>query len=254
MTESVLRLAISGISGRMGKSLQAVIEDEFSERIKIVGGWARLSQASEALPLCSEVEAVLDFSAPSQVLPLAEACVKAGCALVTGTTGLEDAQRSALLEASTKIPVLHAPNFSFGIQMMARLLAKAAAFWKTEADIEILEKHHRHKAEAPSGTALFFGETIAQAMKTTLEESAEWPRLPYWEETPRAGGKIRFSCQRGGTMAGTHRVDFFLREEVLAIEHQALDRRLFARGAVQTALWIRARPPGLYKLADLLDG
>jgi 4-hydroxy-tetrahydrodipicolinate reductase len=235
----------------MGKVIQGFIEKEFSETIVLVGSVSRLVRATEAVALCSQADVLIDFSAPSQIPPLAAACAEAGCALVTGTTGLDTEGRQALLAASQKIPVLHESNFSLGIQIVAHLVAQAAILLGETVDIEILEKHHRYKADAPSGTALFLGEVLAQATNTSLQEKAEWPRLPYHEGT-RTPGTLRFSCQRGGTVVGTHRVDFFAPDEILTIEHQAQDRRVFARGALQAALWIRARPPKTYKLADML--
>jgi 4-hydroxy-tetrahydrodipicolinate reductase len=235
----------------MGKAIQDLIKEEFSETIVLIGSVERLVQATEVTALCSQVDVMVDFSAPSQISPLAAACAEGGCALVTGTTGIDTEGQQALLAASQKIPILHEPNFSLGIQIVAHLIAQAAILLGETVDIEILEKHHRYKADAPSGTALFLGEALARATNTSLQEKAEWPRLPYRED-PRAPGTLRFSCQRGGTVVGTHRIDFFAPDEVLTIEHQAQDRRIFARGALQAALWIRARPPKAYKLADML--
>jgi 4-hydroxy-tetrahydrodipicolinate reductase len=201
--------------------------------------------------LCSKIDVLIDFSAASQVPVIAEACAQGGCALVSGTTGLEAKETQALATASCKIPVLHAMNFSFGIQVMAHLIERAAFLLHDEADVEILEKHHRFKADAPSGTALFLGEVLAQAMGTSLQKCAIWPRLPYRDE-PRTSGKIHFSCQRGGGVVGTHRIDFFCPEEVVSLEHQALDGRVFARGALKAALWIRLRPPKMYTMKDII--
>jgi 4-hydroxy-tetrahydrodipicolinate reductase len=236
----------------MGAHVRALAVESFSDTIEFVGGVSRATNVSELAPLCAQIDVLVDFSAAKQMSIIARACADGGCALVSGTTGLGEEEMQELSVASRLVPILHAANFSIGVHIVARALAEIAPLLKEKADIEILEKHHRSKADAPSGTALFLGGVIAYALGTSLQDSAVWPCLPY-KDTPRAQDTIHFSSQRGGDVVGTHRIDFFCPEEVVTLEHQALDRRVFARGALQAALWIRARAPKMYTMEDVLS-
>jgi 4-hydroxy-tetrahydrodipicolinate reductase len=196
-------------------------------------------------------QVVIDFTAPSVTSRHAAACAAAGRALVVGTTGLDAAGMAALETAALRIPVLHARNMSLGITVLTELVRQAAALLGPEFDVEITEAHHRHKKDAPSGTALQLGEAAAAARGRKLGDVAVYSR-PRLADEGRHAGAIGFASIRAGAIVGDHTVLLAGTEEQLELTHRATDRALFARGALRAAGWLAGKPAGLYSLREVL--
>jgi 4-hydroxy-tetrahydrodipicolinate reductase len=195
-------------------------------------------------------QVAIDFTLPSATETNLRACVDRGTALVIGTTGLEERQLDAMEQAAHEIPIVYARNMSIGVNVFMELVARAAQALGEDYDVEIIESHHRHKVDAPSGTALALGERIAAAEGRRLDEVAVYARQG--RIGPRVPGTIGFAVIRGGNVVGEHSVRFIGGEEQVEFVHQAHDRKTFARGAVRAAVWAAGRAPGLYSMADVL--
>jgi 4-hydroxy-tetrahydrodipicolinate reductase len=195
-------------------------------------------------------QAAIDFTLPSATEANLRACVESGSALVIGTTGLEQRQVQAMERAANEIPVVWAPNMSVGVNVFMELVARAAQALGDGYDVEIVETHHRHKVDAPSGTALALGERIAASRGHRLDEVAVYTRQG--RVGPRVPGTIGFAAIRGGNVVGQHSVRFIGAEEEVEFVHEAQDRKTFARGALRAARWAAGRAPGLYSMADVL--
>lgn len=192
----------------------------------------------------------LDFSQPGAVLEHARGCAKARLPLLIGVTGFDTGVRTELEAIGRKIPLLLAPNTSVGVGVLDQLAAVAAAALGVHYDVEISEAHHRHKRDAPSGTALKLGETVAAARRQTFSAVAAYDRTQGHQA--RAAGSIGFSVVRAGDIIGEHTVTFAAAGERIEITHRATDRMIFARGALRAAVWLAGRPPGLYAMKDVL--
>jgi 4-hydroxy-tetrahydrodipicolinate reductase len=195
-------------------------------------------------------QVAIDFTLPTATEGNLRACVRSGCALVIGTTGLEARHTKAMERAAHDIPVVYARNMSVGVNVFMELVARAAKALGESYDVEILEAHHRHKVDAPSGTALALGERIAAARGRRLDELAVYARQG--RVGPRVPGTIGFSVVRGGNVVGEHSVRFIGAEEEVTFVHEAQDRKTFARGALRAARWAAGRAPGLYSMLDVL--
>ncbi len=176
--------------------------------------------------------------------------MSAGVPLVVGTTGLEAKHEEALERAAHDIPIVYARNMSVGVNVFMEFVARAAQTLGDDYDVEIIEAHHRQKVDAPSGTALALGESIAEIRDRSLEDLAVRTRDGH--TGPRVPGTIGFSVIRGGNIVGDHTVMFVAPEERLEFTHRAIDRRTFARGALRAAQWLAGRAPGLYSMSDVL--
>jgi len=264
-----LKLGILGCSGRMGRMLMAgALADP---AFRLVGGVDRadspaigqdlgtlagalplgLSAGSDLEALLAEADTVIDFTAPAATVANAAAAATAGTALVVGTTGLSAQQVDALRQAAERVAVVFAPNMSLGVTLLAALVRQAAARLGDDWDIEIVEMHHRHKVDAPSGTALGLGRAAAEGRGIDLEANAIRQRDGHTGARPR--GPIGFATLRGGDVVGDHSVIFAAEGERLELTHKASSRAVFARGALRAALWTRGRGPGLYDMNDVLD-
>ncbi len=195
-------------------------------------------------------QVAIDFTLPAVTEANLRACVLHGTALVIGTTGLEDRHHKALAKAAHEIPIVYARNMSVGVNVFMELVARAAKALGEGYDVEIAEAHHRHKVDAPSGTALALGERIAAAQDRKLGELAVYARQG--QIGPRVPGTIGFSVTRGGNIVGEHAVRFIGSEEEVEFSHRAADRKTFARGALRAARWAVGRAPGLYSMVDVL--
>jgi 4-hydroxy-tetrahydrodipicolinate reductase len=171
--------------------------------------------------------------------------------MVIGTTGFDDAGLQMIKDAGTKIPVVFAPNMSVGVNLSLKLLEMAAKVIGEESDIEIVEAHHRHKVDAPSGTALKMGEVVANALGRDLSKCAVYGREGI--EEPRDRQTIGFSTIRGGDVVGEHTVSFFMEGERVEITHKASSRLTFSNGAIRASAWLQGKPAGLYSMQDILD-
>jgi 4-hydroxy-tetrahydrodipicolinate reductase len=210
---------------------------------------ASLAEALRGAGAGSQV--VIDFTAPSVTARHARACAAGGHALVVGTTGLGAAEMAALQVAAKSIPVLHARNMSLGITVLTELVRQATALLGPDFDVEVSEAHHRHKKDAPSGTAVQLGEAAAAARGRRLEDVAVYSRAGLAVEG-RTAGAIGFSSIRAGAIVGDHTVLLAGAEEQLELTHRATDRALFARGALRAAGWLVGKPAGLYSLREVL--
>lgn len=199
--------------------------------------------------LLSRCDVLIDFTRPGGFASALAACVASKTAFVSGTTGLSDENFAALEQAGKTVPALHAMNFSLGVAVLRKLARDAAAMLGDGADIEIIEAHHRHKVDAPSGTALAVGESVAEGLGKKLDDIATWTR--HGESGPRERGSVGFSVIRGGDIVGEHTALFAMAGERVEIIHRATDRAIFARGAVRAAGWIATRTPNLYTINDV---
>jgi 4-hydroxy-tetrahydrodipicolinate reductase len=257
MTELRIRLLIHGASGRMGRSLIASLTEHSQLHLVAAVASAPRSDlgALSVLPPSQLVHApafdvAVDFSAPSGLRALGDVCVARGAALVSGTTGLDEAAQDALTSWSSHIPVLWSANFSLGIALLTRLVRQAAAALP-DWDCEVVEVHHQRKKDAPSGTALKLGESVAAARGVDLSAVARHGREGV--SATRQPGEIGFHALRGGDVVGDHRVNFFAASEHIELAHHAASRDVFAHGALKAARWLARQRPGRYSLDDLLD-
>jgi len=193
---------------------------------------------------------LIDFTLPGGTRTAAEWCARNGVAMISGTTGLSDEDTKALKKAALRVPVLWAPNLSHGVALMASLVRQAANVLGVSADITISDIHHQHKIDAPSGTALALATAVMEGRSVSLEELLEPERL----QTLLDGneGELAFSSVREGEVIGEHTVSFALADEVIEITHKALDRDVFAKGALKAGEWLVGQGPGYYSTNDWL--
>ncbi len=249
-----IRIGIAGISGRVGRMLAGEVA---AAGASLAGGISRSGDAKGARlfpdidALAAAADLVIDFTHASTVIPHARALRAAGKPWVLGTTGLSPADEAAVTEAAADIPVLAAPNFSPGVNLVLALAERmAAALPAASHDVEIVEMHHRQKVDAPSGTALALGRAVADGRGQALDAVMVAGRSGHCG--PRKEGEIGFAALRGGQIVGSHSVLFTAANEQITLTHHAFDRRNFATGAVRAALWLAGRPPGRYAMRDVL--
>ena len=265
---AAMRLVVSGAAGRMGRALIRLIAE--TEGVALAGALERPGAAelggdagglagltplgvrlsADVAAVLSGADGVIDFTAPAASVALAKAAAKAGIVHVLGTTGLSDADQAAIGRAAEKTAIVQSGNMSLGVNLLAGLVRQAAAALDADFDIEIVEMHHRHKVDAPSGTALLLGREAASGRGIDL--AAHSARARDGETGPRRRGDIGFAVLRGGSAVGDHAVLFAGEGETVELRHHASDRAIFARGAIKAALWARGRPPGRYAMADVL--
>ena len=261
-------VAVLGISGRVGRCLVRAIRE--SPDFALTGALASPSSAAlgrdagevaQAGPVAVAVTAdrqkalakadvAIDFTLPEALGDNLAAVARAGIPLVVGITGLDAGRQAELRRFSERFPVLVAPNMSLAVNLLFGLAGRAAAALPPDYDVEIVEAHHRGKADAPSGTALRLGEIVAGARGGTLAEHAVYGRLG--KSAGRATGAIGFASLRGGDIVGQHQVLFAGSGETLELVHRTTDRMTFAHGALAAARWIVGRPPGFYGMSDVL--
>jgi 4-hydroxy-tetrahydrodipicolinate reductase len=265
----LIKVAVLGAAGRMGQAILGCLAEASDLRLsgavteigdKALGGDAGEHAGLKALdvPLTDDraqalhgAQVAIDFTLPAALEANLAACRKAGTALVIGTTGLSDAQLKSIERASHEIPVVYGRNMSVGMNVFMHFVAEAATALGPDYDVEIVEAHHRHKVDAPSGTALALGESVAKARGRKLDDLAV--RTRDGKIGPRVPGTIGFSVIRGGSIVGDHTVMFIGPDERLEFTHRAAERRAFALGALRAARWLAGRAPGLYTMADVLD-
>lgn len=263
-----LRIGISGCAGRMGRMLVAEVAStpgcvlagaidapsnrDFGMDIGELAGIGKLGLAagSDFAALLARADAAIEFSTPEATVAHAALAATGQKPLVVGTTGLDQKAHQALAAAAQRTPILWAPNMSLGVNLLLALVSEAARLLGEDYDIEILEMHHRHKIDAPSGTALALGKAAAEARGIDL--AARSQRVRDGITGPRRRGDVGFASLRGGDNAGEHRVFFAAEGEQLELAHRATSRRVFARGAVAAAQWLAKQQPGLYSMKDVL--
>ena len=265
---SDLRILVTGAAGRMGRTLIRAIAEtkglalagavervgvtEFGEDAgRLAGGKALGVQVvGEAAALVTKADAIVDFSTPAASVGFATLAAENHIAHVIGTTGFSPADEQKLAACARHTAILKSGNMSLGVNLLAALVRKVAAALDPDFDIEIVEMHHRHKIDAPSGTALMLGEAAAEGRGVVLKDVSARGRDGH--TGARRRGDIGFASLRGGSVVGDHTVVFAADGERIELTHKAGDRGLFARGGVKAALWGRGKPPGLYSMADVL--
>ncbi|AKH62777.1 MULTISPECIES: 4-hydroxy-tetrahydrodipicolinate reductase [Photorhabdus] len=269
MANTEIRVAIVGAGGRMGRqliqaihqlsgvALGAVLERSGSSLIGVDAGELAgigntgVTVYDDLKNVVDNFDVLIDFTRPEGTLAHLEICRQNGKAMVIGTTGFDDAGKQAIEDASTDIPIVFAANFSVGVNLVLKLLEKAAKVMGEYTDIEIIEAHHRHKVDAPSGTALAMGESIAHALGRDLKECAVYAREGYTGE--RDPKSIGFATVRAGDIVGEHTAIFADMGERIEITHKASSRMTFANGAVKSALWLCGKNSGLFDMKDVLN-
>ncbi len=264
----MIKVAITGAAGRMGKSLinacaqsheislGAAIEHPDSDSLNmdagVVAGIGALDvEITDSLEdSIDKFDTLIDFTRPEITLANLEKCRKNSKSIVIGTTGFTAQQTESIKQAAREIPVILAPNMSVGVNLCLKLLATAAKVLGDEVDIEIIEAHHRHKVDAPSGTALRMGEVIAESLGRDLSECAIYGREGIGKERDRQ--TIGFSTIRAGDIVGDHTVMFADIGERIEITHKASSRMTFANGAVRAAIWLKDKNSGLFDMQDVL--
>jgi len=242
MTNPLL-VAINGANGRMGRALQALLQDD--PRFTL----AACIQSSAEWDYTPDLDVVIDFSTPAGFEAALAHCRERKVALVCGTTGLDASQRGKLQEAARDIPVLYAANFSLGVAVLARLL-RAAASALPDWDLKIIEAHHARKVDAPSGTALALGRAAASARGQDFDAVADFAR--HGHTGARRKDAIGFASIRAGEIVGEHTAMLASADERIELTHRAYDNSIFARGALQAAAWLAGKPAGAYTIDDVI--
>ena len=263
-----LKIAVMGAAGRMGRTLVATIHnqpgcvvgggtehdgsDALGRDVGELAGVGKLNieVSSDAAAVIRSVDAIVDFTGPAASVAFAEMAAEAGIIHVIGTTGFEDEHEAAISKAGEKATIIKAGNMSLGVNLIVEMTRKIAEALDEDFDIEVLEMHHKHKVDAPSGTALMLGQAAADGRGVDLK--ARSVRARDGITGARKAGDIGFATLRGGNVVGEHSVIFAGEGERVAISHIATDRGIFARGAVKAALWGRGRGPGVYSMKDVL--
>jgi len=240
------KIAINGSNGRMGQALIEAVKLDPN-----VSQGSILNRGDDIERVLKDFDVLIDFTRPEATLDALSVCQSAGKAMVIGTTGFSDDALKVIDQASSDIPIVFAPNMSVGVNLTLKLLETTAKVIGTDSNIEIVEAHHRHKVDSPSGTALKMGEVIANALGRDLSECAVYGREG--TEEPRDRQTIGFSSIRGGDVVGEHTVTFFMEGERVEITHKASSRMTYANGAVKASQWLTNQANGLYSMQDVLN-
>lgn len=262
----MLKLAITGVTGRMGRAVVQATTDnpeiQLSAAVQRPGSSALGMDAGElvgvgtlGIPISESLEnadfdCLVDFTLVDSALENLRFCRANNKGIVIGTTGFNEQQQLEIKAAGSDIPVVWAPNMSVGVNLCFALLEQAAAVLGDQADIEIMETHHRHKLDSPSGTAIRMGEVIANTLGRDLEQCAVYGRQGVSE--PRDRNTIGFATTRAGDVVGEHTVLFASEGERVEITHKASSRQTFAKGALRAATWLKDQPSGFYDMQDVL--
>ncbi|MBS4051928.1 MAG: 4-hydroxy-tetrahydrodipicolinate reductase [Methylomonas sp.] len=264
----MMRIALVGVSGRMGLCLikAAALSDQAELAVAVsrpeslavgkdageLAGISRLGLqvGTDLAALVDRFDVLIDFTRPDASMAYIEICRQAGKKVVIGTTGYSDSQKAAIAEAAKDIAIVMAPNFSVGVNLSLKLLEMTAKVMGDYTDIEVIEAHHRHKVDAPSGTALRMGEVVAKTLGRDLKDCAIYGHEG--DTGARDRKTIGFSTIRAGDIVGEHTVMFADEGERVEITHKASSRMTFANGAVRAAAWLEHKPAGLYDMLDVL--
>ncbi|MGO2321175.1 4-hydroxy-tetrahydrodipicolinate reductase [Vibrio casei] len=264
----MVRIAIAGAAGRMGRNLVKATHLHSNAQVgagserpesSLVGvdigelcgeGKFDVALVDDLSTVIAEFDVIVDFTAPVSTLTNIELCKQHGKKIVIGTTGFSEEEKLRIDDAAKEIAIVMAPNYSVGVNLMFKLLEKAATVMGDYCDIEVIEAHHRHKVDAPSGTALGMGEAIAGAMGNQLSDVAVYAREGITGE--RTKDEIGFSTIRAGDIIGEHTAMFADIGERIEITHKATDRMTFANGAIKAAVWLNGQSDGFYTMQDVL--
>ena len=267
-TEQTIKVGVIGAGGRMGRMLieavqnnpktilNAAIERQGSSLVGADAGEVaaigrlEVQIVDELEAVINDIDVLIDFSLPDATEKNMQVCAEHNVAMVIGTTGFNEAQEQVLAKASGKIAIVYAGNYSTGVNLSLKLLGMAAKAFGNEADVEIIEAHHKHKIDAPSGTAYMMAEAVAEARGQNLKDVAIYGREGQTGE--RESGTIGIHAVRGGEIVGDHTVMFIADGEVVEITHRARERMTFAAGAVRAATWVTEQAVGQYDMQDVL--
>ncbi|CAM3990296.1 4-hydroxy-tetrahydrodipicolinate reductase [Vreelandella rituensis] len=269
MSRHAPRIAIVGVAGRMGRTLVNAVEQEAGATLaggivepgsSLVGtdigelagqGKLGVTAVDSLAAIVDDFDVLIDFTAPQVTLSNLAFCAEHGKRMVVGTTGMNDAELAELDGYRAKLPMVFAPNMSVGVNLTLKLLETAAKALGDEGyDIEVIEAHHRHKVDAPSGTALKMGEVVAESLGRSLDEHGVFTREG--QCGPRTDKEIGFATVRAGDIVGEHTVMFATEGERIEITHKASSRMTFAKGAVRAARWVADKEIGRYDMQDVL--
>ncbi len=264
---SVLKAVISGISGRMGRALLSAVDDDpecalhaaleraghpsIGHDVNLFGGRPGVVITDSIDIALRDAGVLVDFTRPEATLAYLDACRRARVNLIIGTTGFDSIGKAAIAHAAKEIGIVFAPNFSVGVTLLMKLAETAAHVLGNAYDIEIVEAHHRHKVDAPSGTALGLGQAVSVALGRDLKSCAIYGREGVTGE--RRPETIGFATIRGGDIVGDHTLMFAGIGERVELTHRASSRATFAQGALRAAKWLQGNGPGLYDMRDVLD-
>ena len=240
------RIAIAGANGRMGQALIDAVKHNPD-----VSQGSLLDRGDDLSLELEKFDVLVDFTRPEATIEYLSICQGAGKGMVIGTTGFSNDELRLIDNAAKVIPIVFAPNMSVGVNLTLKLLETTAKVIGDDSDIEIIESHHRHKVDAPSGTALKMGEVVANALGRNLSECAVNSREGVGE--PRDKKTIGFSAIRGGDIVGEHTVIFFMEGERVEITHKASSRMTYANGAVRASIWLGQHNRGLFSMQDVLE-
>ncbi|MEM7472805.1 MAG: 4-hydroxy-tetrahydrodipicolinate reductase [Pseudomonadota bacterium] len=261
-------IVITGASGRMGQMLIETVQA--SEKCRLVGVTERdghdwvggdlgvcmggsetgVPVVADAIEVVKDAQAIIDFTTPAATVAHAELAAQARAVHVIGTTGMGEGDLEKVAAAARHAPIVRAGNMSLGVNLLTKLTRMVAAALDDDFDVEIIEAHHRHKVDAPSGTALMLGEAAAAGRGVSLKETRDSGRDGITGARKR--GDIGFTAIRGGDVVGEHDVVFAAEGERIVLRHLATDRAIFARGAVKAAIWGQGKAPGEYDMMDVL--
>ena len=266
--KEMINIGVIGAGGRMGRmlieavqdnpqtSLSAAIEREGSSLIGADAGEVaaierlNIKIVDDLVSVIDDMDVLIDFSLPDATEQNMQTCAEHKVAMVIGTTGFNEQQEQVLTEASKHIPIVYAGNYSTGVNLSLKLLGMAAKAFGNEADVEVIEAHHKHKIDAPSGTAYMMAQAVAEARGQNLKEVAVYGREG--QTGAREAGSIGIHAIRGGEIIGDHTVMFIADGEVVEITHRARARMTFAAGAVRATTWVIQQKAGQYNMQDVL--
>lgn len=248
------KIVICGANGKMGQTIYRCIKER--KDCKVIGGIDINTQQYADFPIYSSVnelpekpDAIIDYSHPSCLTPLLEYCMTTGTPVVLATTGYSDEQIAEIKKTAAQIPVFFSWNMSLGINLLVQLAKKATAILGDQFDIEIIEKHHNQKIDAPSGTALM----IANAINETRNDDMKYTYDRHSQRKKREPNEIGIHAVRGGTIVGEHEIIFAGRDEIITLSHSARSKEIFAVGAVNAAVYMNGKGAGLYDMKELID-
>ena len=250
----MINIILNGCNGKMGRVITEIVEKD--DNCKIVAGFDINDYLKNEYPVYTDIskctqkaDVIIDFSHPSALSSLLEYAKNNKIPIVVATTGLSESQKDELTKVSEEIAVFFSANMSIGVNLLINLAKKAAALLEDDFDIEIIEKHHNHKIDAPSGTALMIADEISQGLSSNYQYVYD----RHVSHTRRSKNEIGIHSVRGGTIVGEHEVIFAGNNEVISLAHSAQSRDLFASGAVRAAKFLIGKPPALYSMKELVD-
>lgn len=264
-----MKIGVTGVTGKMSRAIaRLIVEDnlvdlsygltrkgganegeDFAEFLGYTKSGAKI--VSDVAQFVDHCDAIIDFSSPALSLQIAKQCAQKGKILVCGTTGFTDEEKKEFAANAEKCVIIWSSNMSLGVNLLMNLAEKVASILHDDFDVEIVEMHHKNKVDAPSGTALSLGASVAKGRNVDLKVVGQMARVG--QNSPRQKGEIGFATLRGGDVVGDHSVIFAGEGERVELTHKASNRDVFAKGAIRAAIWGSAKKPGFYSMRDVLN-